>query len=447
MIGAGWRLAGEGLGWAVAIAWCLRTRALLAHIAGVPDLSRIDADLCPVSAPGLIVIVPAKDEAETIGPAMETLLAQDYPWLSIVAIDDRSTDRTGYILEELAEAHPGRLEVIHLAETAEGWMGKTFALNVAFERSGSEYVLFTDADIWCSPSMIRRALAYAQTSGADHLVVVPTAVTKTWGERTVISFLQLVALWASRPWKVADPKARWDIAAAGSFSLIRREALEEIGGLAPQRLAVAEDVVLGRRMRAAGMKQRIAFAPGLILVHWAPGAWGLIRGLTKNLFSLVNFSAGLQLAGMASLATLFFLPLLGMAWWPTLLPSLISLVCLAVCVRVTAEINRIPARYGWLYPLGLMAVLWAMLRSMLLTWWRRGVLWRGTLYPLRELRPYNSPFSWEWQATKLRAESRKAERLARPSRLLRIVNGFKCRPVPKSSGSRVRSGAPRTRQG
>ena len=440
MIGAGWRLAAESLGWAVALAWCVRTRTLIARLGEIPDLSEVQWDVCPTRAPGLIVVVPAKDEAETLRPAMETLLAQDYPWLRVLAVDDRSTDGTGALLDELAAANPRKLGVEHLTETAEGWMGKTFAMEVATERSRSEYILFTDADVWISPSLLRRALAFAEITEADHVVVVPTPVTRTWGERTVLGFLQLFALWATRPWRVSDPNARWDVAAAGAFNLLRREALEELGGLAPQRLAVVEDITLGRRVRAAGMRQRLVFAPGLVLVHWAPGAWGLIRGMTKNLFALVNFWAPLQVLGMAWILVMFLLPLAGLGWWPTLLPSLFVLSCITVCYRIMAEINGIPARFGWLYPLGAAAMLWAMLRSMLLTWWRRGVLWRGTLYPLRELRPHNNPFTWEWQATKLRGESRKAERLARPSRFLRMVNSVKSRPPRTSRGSRGRGG-------
>ena len=415
------------------------------RIGEIPDLSEVQWDLCPTKAPGLIVVVPAKDEAETLPAAMETLLAQDYPWLRIVAVDDRSTDATGTLLEDLAESHPERLGVIHLTETPEGWMGKTFAMELATERSRSEYLLFTDADVWFSPSILRRALAYAEMTQADHLVVAPTPTTKTWGERTVLGFLQIAALWAARPWRVSDPRARWDLAAAGAFNLLRREALEELGGLSPQRLAVVEDITLGRRVRAAGMRQRLAFAPGLVLVHWAPGAWGLIRGMTKNLFALVNFWASLQAGAMLFVVTMFLAPLAGFVWLPTMLPSLLSLCCLAACYQITSTVTRIPARYGWLYPLGAVAMLWAMLRSLLVTWWRRGVLWRGTFYPLRELRRHNNPFRWEWEAARLRGEKRKAERLARPSRWIRWVNEIRRRPARIPSAASGRSGAPRTR--
>ncbi len=428
-LGEGWRLAIECSAWTVAVLWSVRTRTLMRRFGEVPDLAEIGWDLCPASAPGLVVVVPAKDEAETLRPAMKTLLAQDYPWLRILAVDDRSTDATGAMLDELAGTHADRLAAVHLTETAEGWMGKTFAMQVAVERTRSEYVLFTDADVWFSPSILRRALAYAEMTGADHLVVAPTPVTKSWGERTVLGFVQLLALWATRPWRVADPQARWDAVAAGAFNLVRRAALEELGGLAPQRLAVVEDVTLGLRVRAAGLRQRLVFAPGLVPVHWAPGAWGLIRGMTKNLFALVNFRVGLQLLGMGAVTALFLLPLVGLAWWPTVLPGLVVLGCVAVCTRVLGEKSGIPARFGWLYPLGASAMLWAMLRSMLVTLWRRGVLWRGTFYPLRELRRHNSPFQWEWQATKLRAEQRKMDRAARPSRWRRAVGRVRRRKV------------------
>ena len=348
VVGQGWRLAAECLGWAITAVWCVRTRTLIHRLGEIPNLSEVQWDLCPTSAPGLIVVVPAKDEAETLQPAMETLLAQDYSWLRIVAVDDRSTDNTGTLLEELAAAHPGKLDIVHLTETADGWLGKTFALEVATQNSRSEYILYTDADVWFSPSILRRALTYAEITRADHLIVAPTATTKSWGERTVLGFLQIVALWASRPWRVSDPKARWDVAAAGAFNLFRREALEELGGLAPQRLAVVEDITLGRRIRAAGMRQRLAFAPGLVLVHWAPGALGLIRGMTKNLFALVNFRFLLQGLVMSGLAILFLLPLVGLGWWPTLLPSLITIACIAIWYQLASEITGISARFGWL---------------------------------------------------------------------------------------------------
>lgn len=429
-IGPRWRLAAEIVEWSLAALWCVRTRALVQRIGEVPDLSEVQWDLCPTRAPGLIVVVPARDEEETLGPAMETLLAQEYPWLRIIGVDDRSTDGTGALLEALAADHPDRMSVLHLAELPEGWIAKSFAMEAVTAQSQSEYLLFTDADVWMSPSLLRRALAYAEMTEADHLVVYPTLVTKGWGERVVVSFLQQMALWFARPWRVPDSRARWDALGTGAFNLVRREAWEELGGWGPQRLAVVEDLTLARRFRAAGMRQRLVFAPGLVLVHWAPGALGVVRGLSKNFFALVNFRLSFFLVLVLLPVLLFLGPLAGLAWLPTVLPGLLGVACIAVSYQTMAEVTAVPARFAWSVPLGVGAVLWAMLRSAAVTLWRRGVLWRETFYPLRELRQHNNQLSWEWQAAKLRAERRRLQRGARPSRWVRAVDRLRSRGVP-----------------
>ncbi len=417
----GWKAGLEGVDWVLAVVWCVRTRTLMNRLGEVPDLSEVRWDLGPVGAPGVMIVVPAKDEAETVGPAMETLLAQDYPWLRIAAVDDRSTDRTGAILEEMAGVRPDRLGVVHLSEVAEGWIGKTFALEVGVARSRSEWILFTDADVWMSPSLVRRALTYAEMSRADHLVVVPSLVVRGWGERVMVGFLSVFGLWLCRPWRVSDPKAPWDAMGVGAFNLIRREALEEMGGLAPQRLAVVEDYALGRRVRAAGMRQRMVFAPGLVLVRWATGMGGIVRGMTKNAFAAMGFHlwAAAVFCGFAGIV--FLLPLLGLVWWRTVLPSVIALACVAVHYRAMAEVTGVEARWGWMYPLGAGAVVWAMVRSVAVTLWRGGVRWRETFYSLRALRPWNGLLLWEMEAARMRAERRRVERGIRPGRWMRWV--------------------------
>jgi glycosyltransferase involved in cell wall biosynthesis len=410
-----WRGIIQTMSWAIALAWVLRTYDAVHLLPALPDLTLMDWDVAPLGTPTLTVVVPARDEAESIAATLDALLLADYPGVRILVVDDRSMDGTGAIVDayvaEYAERKPGRLEAIHIADLPEGWLGKTFALMVATENSDSDYLLFTDADVLFSPSILRRAMVYAQDSNADHLVVMPTMQVLSRGEGIVLGFFQIFGLWASRPWKVEDPKAWRDVAGVGAFNLVRRDALNEIGGWLPQRLAVLDDITLGRRMRAAGMRQRIAFAPGLVLVHWAKGARGLLSGMTKNLFSAFNFHPLLLLLAWLWIAVFCLLPLVGLAWLPTVLPALVILCCIGASYRVMGAVSRIDARYAWLYPLGALALMFAMLRSMVVVWLRRGVVWRGTYYPLRDLRRHNSPFVWERAARKLREELRNAQRL------------------------------------
>jgi glycosyltransferase involved in cell wall biosynthesis len=412
-----WRGIIQTVSWAIALAWVLRTYDAVHLLPTLPDLTTVDWDAAPAGSPTLTVVVPARDEAENIAATLDALLLADYPWVRILVVDDRSTDGTGAIVDayvaEYGERKPGRLAAIHVADLPDGWLGKTFALMVATENSDSDYLLFTDADVLFSPSILRRALVYAQDSKADHLVVMPTMQVRSRGEGIVLGFFQIFGLWASRLWKVEDPKAKSDVVGVGAFNLVRRDALNEIGGWLPQRLVVLEDITLGRRMRAAGMRQRVAFAPGLVLVHWAKGAGGLLRGMTKNLFSAFNFQPLLVLLAWLWIAVFCLLPLVGLVWLPTVLPALVVLCCIGASYRVMGEASRIDARYAWLYPLGALALMFAMLRSMVVVWVRRGVVWRGTYYPLRDLRRHNSPFMWERAARKRRDEEINAQRLAR----------------------------------
>jgi glycosyltransferase involved in cell wall biosynthesis len=412
-----WRGIIKTASWLIALVWVLRTYDVVHLLPAMPDLTMVDWDVPPEGTPTLTVVVPARDEADKIAATLDALMVADYAGVRVLVVDDRSTDGTGAIVdayvEEYAVRRPGALDVIHITELPEGWLGKTFALMVATENSTSDYLLFTDADVLFSPSILRRALVYAQESQADHLVVLPTVEVRSRGEGIVLGFLQAIGIWATRPWMVEDPKARRDVAGIGAFNLVRRDALNEIGGWLPQRLAVLEDITLGRRIKAAEMRQRMAFAPGMVLVHWAKGGHGLLLNMTKNLFSAFNFRPLLVLLIMVWIGVFFLLPLAGLAWLPTVLPALVILCCIGATYRVMGATSRIDARYAWLYPLGAVAMIFAMARSMVVVLARRGVLWRGTLYPLRDLRKHNSPFVWEREARKKRDEEIRAKRVAR----------------------------------
>jgi glycosyltransferase involved in cell wall biosynthesis len=403
-----WRWILRTAAWLLTLVWVLRTYDAIHLLPTLPDLTDPDWDVLPEGLPTLTVVVPARDEAEKIGATLDALMVADYAAIHVLVVDDRSTDGTGAIVDayvaEYAVRRPGALSAIHIEELPEGWLGKTFALMVATENSSSDYLLFTDADVLFSPSVLRKALVCARDTQADHLVVLPTVEVRSRGEGIVLGFLQVMSLWAVRPWMVEEPKARRDVAGIGAFNLVRRDALNEIGGWIPQRLAVLEDITLGRRIRAAGMRQRMAFAPGMVLVHWAKGGHGLLTNMTKNLFSAFGFQPVFVVLMCVWIGVFFLLPLAALVWWGTVMQGLVILCCIGALYRVMGAASKIDARYAWLYPLGATAMMFAMLRSMVVVLAQRGVMWRGTLYPLRELRRHNSPFVWEREARKKRDE-------------------------------------------
>lgn len=399
---AGWAMAWGWIvrlwviqAWAVALLWSWRGVEAAFGLPKVPDLLRSEFDSATVTGPSLTVVVPALNEEAKIAACLESLIAQDYKSLRILAVNDRSTDGTGAVMDTLAERYPERLSVLHVAELPAGWLGKTHAMALAARASSSDYLLFTDADILFREDALRRSIGFAVSCGADHLVTVPTLIIERWDEAALLGFFQVCALWAARPWKVADARAKRDAVGVGAFNLLRRLAYEEVGGFEALRMEVVEDLGIARRIKRAGLKQRIAFGRGLVCVHWASGAAGIVGVLTKNMFSAFGFRIPLLLAACGWLLGFCILPAVGLAvsWWSPalLLPGLLTGTAMVVAYRALRSYSGIPARNVLLAPLAALLLIYTLLRSMSTTLKQGGVIWRGTFYSLKELRKQAAP--------------------------------------------------------
>jgi hopene-associated glycosyltransferase HpnB len=201
----------------------------------------------PLETPDVDIIVPARDEAATIGPVIASLLAQDYAGaFRVILVDDNSTDGTG----ALAGVHP-RLTVITGAPKPPGWSGKLFALSQGVAASTAPVLLFTDADITHDPRHLAALMARLQKLRVDMVSEMVRLNCTSWAERFLIPafvyFFQMLYPFA----RVNDPLAA-TAAAAGGTVLIRRDALERIGGLAAIKAALIDDVSLAQKLKIFG---------------------------------------------------------------------------------------------------------------------------------------------------------------------------------------------------
>lgn len=383
-------LIGVAWAWVVAAVWTWKGVEAAVGLPKVPDLMRVEWDCVPAIGPTLTVIVPALDEAENVGPCLESLLAQEYASLRILAVNDRSSDGTGEIMDEFAERYPDRMQVIHIASLPEGWLGKTHAMAKAARESESDYILFTDADVVFRPDALRRSMAYVVASEADHMVTMPTLVLKRWDEAALLSFFQVCATWAARLWKVADPKATRDAVGVGAFNLVRREAYEQVGGFEALRMEIVEDLGMARRIKQAGLRQRIAFGKGLVSVHWASGALGVVKVITKNIFAAFRFQIVLVLVACVWLVTFCLVPML-VTRMELLPPAIVTAVAVTAIYRMMGRHSGISAWNAMLAPFAALLLIYALLRSTVTTLRQGGVIWRGTFYPLAELRKHVAP--------------------------------------------------------
>ena len=379
------------IAWLIALSWIWKVIAAARGLPRIPNLLLPAYDLSPLGEPSITVIVPARDEAADIAATLESLLAQDYPNLQIIAVDDRSTDATGAIISTLSAEYPEKLRALHITELPPGWLGKTHAMALAARQAPTDYLLFTDGDVVFRSDAIRRSLVSAASTHADHLVTVPTTIIKRWDEAAILAFFQIFGLWGVRPWRVSDPKARRDAIGIGAFNLLRREAYLQVGGFEALRMEIVEDLGLGRRIKRAGLVQRIAFGRGLVSIHWAAGVTGLVNVMTKNLFSAFRFYVSLVLLACLWLLGFCVAPAVGLFWGSTRVPAVLTLAAVAWGYRLMARPSGLSSWNVLALPFSALVFLFTLIRSMLITLKQGGVVWRGTFYPLAELRKNAAP--------------------------------------------------------
>ena len=373
------------------LAWLSRIVDAALGMPSVADVSFPQWDRNPVSTAGnprVSIIVPARNEEAAIEPALRSLLALDYDNYEVIAVDDRSTDRTGEIIDSLQKNSPeSLLKVIHHTELPSGWLGKTHAMWTAANQASGEWLLFTDADVMFKPESLRRALAYAEAEHAAHVVLFPQMIMHSPGERMMIAFFQTLFVFGHRPWKVADPKTK-DHMGVGAFNLVRRSAYKAVGTYKALCMEVVDDMKLGKVVKNAGFAQRNVFGGDLISIHWARGAMGIVNNLTKNFFAVLSFQRGRTVLSAFGLLFLNLGPFLG-TWlahgWMRL-PFAVALGSMFAIYVGMSRRSSVRPYYFLLHPVSTLLFTYTLLRSMFLALSNDGIVWRGTKYPLEELR-------------------------------------------------------------
>ena len=377
---------------ALALGWLWQAVAALRGMPTLPDLTRPGAvlpDLSSSEGPDVSVIVPACNEEGSIEATLRSLLASTCVRLQIIAVDDRSTDRTGERMDAVAAEYAGgphTLEVIHNRDLPAGWMGKTHALALAAGRATAEWMLLTDGDVVFDSRAIALSLGYADSERADHVAVGLTLELKGIAEAAVFAAFQAISAWNVHLWKVGDKKA-WDFFGAGGFNFVRRDAYERVGGFESLRMEVVEDLRLAWKIKRAGFRQRFVTGPGLVRIHWIQSALGIVDLLEKNGFAGMRYRTGLALLAFLGLAVQILVPLaaIAMGGWATV-AGLFVYVSIFLMYAANRRITMVSPWVAVFFAPATGILLFALMRSMILTISRGGVVWRGTLYPLGELR-------------------------------------------------------------
>lgn len=322
--------------------------------------------------PLLSILLPARNEAEVIGTTLQSLLAQTYPNLEIILLDDNSTDGTGTIARSF---HDPRLKVMTGELLPPGWLGKNWACYQLAQRARGEYLLFTDADVHWSPGAVAALAAAIQQNQADLLTVWTTQQTITWSERLVVP-LMAFAIMGYLP-VIGTHYTPFSLfaAACGQCMLWKRSAYQQIGGHAAVADNVLEDVTMARLVKRQGLRLRMFDGGGVITCRMYTDWQSVRNGYAKNILAGYGNSVPVLL-----LATIFH-------WLIFILPPVLfcftgngiwlALTILGITIRMlTAAATRQRVIDGLLMPVSV--ILMTIIACQAIIWHYQGsASWKG----------------------------------------------------------------------
>ena len=335
----------------------------------------------PTQLPDVDIIIPARDEAATIRPVIASLLAQDYAGrFRIILVDDNSTDGTA----TRAGTAPD-LVVLSGQPKPEGWSGKLWAVSQGVAASSAPVLLFADADIVHDPRHLSSLVARLQQPRADMVSEMVRLNCGSLAERALVPafvyFFQMLYPFA----RVNDPRSGV-AAAAGGTVLIRREALERIGGIAAIRNALIDDVTLAQAVKKSGRPSGSAIYLGhsglATSVRPYPGWGDLWQMIARTAFTQLRYSALLLLLTLCGLTLVWLVPAWGIVFghgWARTAGAIAFLLAALSYLPTLARYRQSPL---WSLALPLIASFYmaATLGSALNYWLGRGARWKSRSY-------------------------------------------------------------------
>ena len=338
--------------------------------------------------PKLSVVVAACNEQRVIKSAINSLQTQVYPALEIIIVNDRSTDTTGQIIEELKQSDD-RIVTIHIDELPPKWLGKVNAFNHATKVASGDWILYTDADILFGDKLLKDAVAIAVNEKLDHLTLLPKIITRKFWLKVLVNSFALFFFLLIKPHKIADPSQKESIG-VGAFNLVRKSLLDKTQGLKWLQMELADDLGLGMMIKQNGGRSKVASGYERLEIEWYNCLGDMIRGLEKNSFAV---ACQLKFVNLWVLLIVSCILLVGPIWGLMSVGFVQALSIINIVLYIILM--------GWLSihwkrsflalvftPIGFVLMIFAITRSAFYCWRQQGIYWRGTKYCLNDLRNY-----------------------------------------------------------
>jgi cellulose synthase/poly-beta-1,6-N-acetylglucosamine synthase-like glycosyltransferase len=347
----------------------------------------------PANPPHVTILIPAKDEGPRIRSCLESAINQDYAYVDVIAIDDRSKDDTGKIMDEMAAANP-RLSVIHIQEgtLGPGWTGKNNALFTGAKQAKGDWLLFVDSDVTLQPNAVTKTITVSNYKKYDLLSLLPKCESHTIWESSLVP---LCSAAAATMYLIAlsNDDSKPITFANGQFLLMRRTAYDAIGGHETVKDRFCEDTEIARLVKGKGLRTRVSWGEDIAAVRMYTSLPGIIKGWSriyyaakvgnpKHILGAMNFVLTSCFSAYAAIIygiVRYQNPhgnMLDNAW---LGAGLLHLALLTFFLSNIYHWSRNPRWNALLFPITGPILLWTLIKGLILCITKK-VEWRGTSY-------------------------------------------------------------------
>jgi hopene-associated glycosyltransferase HpnB len=338
----------------------------------------------PSQWPRVTAVVPARNESASIEAVVRALAAQDYPGeFSVLIVDDHSDDGSAETARHAATqaGAAARVHIITAPELAAGWTGKLWALNAGVNQAAStapEFFWFTDADVVHAPEVLRRLVSRAEAGKLDLTSLMVLLRAETFAERLLVPPFLYFFLMLYPPKRIAQRTAK-TAGAAGGCVLLRRTALQRVGGLAAIRTEVIDDCALANAVKKSGGTIWMGLTRASRSLRAYENFVEIRDMIARTAFTQLRYSALLLAATVVAMILTFVLPLVlvfssNVHVWPF---ALAAWCLMTASFLPTGTFYRLSPFWAPLLPLAALFYAYATCLSAVRYWLGRGGQWKG----------------------------------------------------------------------
>ncbi len=339
--------------------------------------------------PRVTIVLPARNEAEHIDACCASLLAQDFPDLQVIVVDDRSSDATGHRLDAIASREP-RLHVVHVREgdLPDQWFGKTHAMHLGARHADADWLVFTDSDCRLAPNAVREGIFTGEARRFDLVSFVPRFSTRGFWDSLMTPLGGIVTSAMYTTMYANSTKLSKVAFACGQFIAIRKTVYDAVGGFEAVRHWPSDDVEIARLLKRSGYRPRLGWGMDLVSAHMYSSGREVWRGWARNFIIASRGRPGRVLMGIAFLLASVFTIYPAIIWGAVtgnplwLAIAGLHAITMTWALAAAYRWGSYKAMYALLWPIGSIMLLAIFARSLYLCATGR-VDWRGATYSLR----------------------------------------------------------------